>query len=77
MAIYTLTPSQLKGAGIYNSFEIPAGGGGSFASINSFLFDGVDDMISMGDVLDMQMMVRMLIVFPFGLKQQVQQAINS
>jgi hypothetical protein len=29
MAIYTLTPAQLKGAGIYNSFEIPAGGGSS------------------------------------------------
>ena len=26
MATYTLTPAQLKGAGIYNSFEIPAGG---------------------------------------------------
>jgi len=45
MAIYTLTPQQLKGAGIYNSFEIPAGGGSSFASINSFTFDGVDDYI--------------------------------
>ena len=44
MATYTLTPSQLKGAGIYNSFEIPAGGGTpSFSNINSFLFDGVDD----------------------------------
>ena len=29
MAIYTLTPQQLKGAGIYNSFEIPAGEGSS------------------------------------------------
>ena len=45
MAIYTLTPSQLKGAGIYNSFEIPDGGGSSFASTNSFLFDGADDYI--------------------------------
>jgi hypothetical protein len=29
MAIYTLTPQQLKGAGVYNLFEIPAGGGSS------------------------------------------------
>lgn len=29
MAVYTLTPAQLRGAGIYNSFEIPAGGGSS------------------------------------------------
>ena len=27
MATYTLTPQQLKGAGVYNSFEIPAAGG--------------------------------------------------
>tara|TARA_R110000803_G_scaffold101721_1_gene169715 strand:- start:774 stop:1583 length:810 start_codon:yes stop_codon:yes gene_type:complete len=33
MAIYTLTPAQLKGAGIYNSFEIPAGG---IATTSSF-----------------------------------------
>ena len=46
MAIYTLTPQQLKGAGVYNSFEIPAGGGSSFASINSFAFDGTDDYIT-------------------------------
>ena len=46
MAIYTLTPQQLKGAGIYNSFEIPAGGGSSFASTNSFTFDGLNDYIS-------------------------------
>ena len=46
MAIYTLTPQQLKGAGIYNSFEIPAGGGSSFASTNSFTFDGADDYIT-------------------------------
>jgi len=45
MAVYTLTPAQLRGAGIYNSFEIPAGGGSSFASINSFEFDGTDDYI--------------------------------
>ena len=46
MAIYTLTPAQLKGAGVYNSFEIPAGGGiPSFSDVNSFLFDGVDDKI--------------------------------
>ena len=45
MATYTLTPAQLKWAGIYNSFEIPAGGGSSFASTNSFLFDGADDYI--------------------------------
>jgi len=46
MATYTLTPAQLKGAGIYNSFEIPAGGGSSFASTNSFLFDGADEYIT-------------------------------
>jgi len=45
MAIYTLTPQQLKGAGIYNSFKIPAGGGSSFASTNSFIFDGTDDYV--------------------------------
>jgi hypothetical protein len=50
MATYTLTPSQLKGAGIYNSFEIPAGGGSSF-SINSFLFDGIDDYIDMNTTI--------------------------
>ena len=38
MAIYTLTPAQLKGAGIYNSFEIP-----SFADTKSFQFDGITD----------------------------------
>tara|TARA_R110000782_G_scaffold22774_1_gene60048 strand:- start:10 stop:1506 length:1497 start_codon:yes stop_codon:yes gene_type:complete len=43
MAIYTLTPAQLRGAGIYNSFEIPAGGIPSFASTNSFQFDGITD----------------------------------
>ena len=44
MATYTLTPSQLKGAGVYNSFEIPAGGGTpSFSNVNSFSFDGIDD----------------------------------
>jgi hypothetical protein len=44
MATYTLTPQQLKGAGVYNSFEIPAGGGTpSFSNVNSFEFDGVDD----------------------------------
>ena len=35
MATYTLTPAQLKGAGIYNSFEIPADGG-SFINTKSF-----------------------------------------
>ena len=45
MAIYTLTPAQLKGAGIYNSFEIPAGGGSSFSSLYSFVFDGSNDYI--------------------------------
>lgn len=35
MAIYTLTPAQLKGAGIYNSFEIP-GGGSSFLNTKSY-----------------------------------------
>ncbi len=35
MAIYTLTPAQLKGAGIYNSFVIPANGG-SFTNTKSF-----------------------------------------
>ena len=44
MAVYTLTPAQLRGAGVYNSFEIPAGGGTpSFSNVNSFEFDGVDD----------------------------------
>lgn len=43
MAVYTLTPQQLKGAGVYNSFEIPAGGGGGFSDTTSFEFDGTDD----------------------------------
>ena len=47
MATYTLTPAQLKGAGIYNSFEIPAGGNvPSFSNVNSFNFDGNDDYIT-------------------------------
>ena len=33
MAIYTLTPAQLRGAGTYNSFEIPAGGIATTSSI--------------------------------------------
>ena len=52
MATYTLTPAQLKGAGIYNSFEIPAGGGAVVFSTNSFLFDGVDDEIQSVDQYD-------------------------
>ena len=48
MATYTLTPQQLKGAGIYNSFEIPAGGGTPpFSNTKSILLDGVDDEVSM------------------------------
>jgi hypothetical protein len=54
MAIYTLTPQQLKGAGVYNSFEIPAGGGGvPFTNTKSILLDGGDDFVSMGNVLNM------------------------
>lgn len=53
MPTYTLTPAQLRGAGIYNSFEIPASGGGSFTNTYSVNFDGTDDLVSMGDVLDM------------------------
>ena len=50
MAIYTLTPQQLKGAGIYNSFEIPAGGGTPpFSNTKSILLDGVDDYVDCGD----------------------------
>ena len=45
MATYTLTPAQLKGAGIYNSFEISAGGGSSFPNLYSFVFDGSNDYI--------------------------------
>ena len=48
MAVYTLTPAQLKGAGIYNSFEIPAGGGSSFTNTYSVAFDGTDDHIDLG-----------------------------
>ena len=54
MPTYTLTPAQLRGAGIYNSFEIPAGGGSSFASINSFAFDGTDDYIDCGNGASLQ-----------------------
>ena len=54
MATYTLTPAQLKGAGIYNSFEISDGGGvPSFSNIKSILLDGVDDFVNMGNVLNM------------------------
>ncbi len=53
MAIYTLTPAQLKGGGIYNSFEIPAGGGVvPFSSINSFEVDGTDDYIDGTSAID-------------------------
>ena len=48
MATYTLTPQQLKGAGIYNSFEIPAGGGSFFSNTKSILLDGVDDYVDLG-----------------------------
>ena len=51
MAIYTLTPSQLKGAGVYNSFEIPAGGGSSFTNTKSLLFDGTDDYVDYSTTL--------------------------
>lgn len=50
MAIYTLTPQQLKGAGVYNSFEIPAGGGSSYSNIYSFQFDGTDDYIDTNSI---------------------------
>ena len=52
MATYTLTPSQLKGAGIYNSFEIPAGGG--FINTYSVAFDGTDDSIDIGSPTSIQ-----------------------
>ena len=55
MAIYTLTPQQLKGAGVYNSFEILAGGGGGFSDTTSFLYDGTDDKLQFAsgwDTLD-------------------------
>jgi len=42
MPTYTLTPAQLRGAGIYNSFEIPAGGGSSFTNTYSFRLDGTN-----------------------------------
>jgi hypothetical protein len=49
MAVYTLTPAQLRGAGIYNSFEIPAGGGTpSYQNEYSFNFDGADEYIDFG-----------------------------
>jgi len=54
MAIYTLTPQQLKGAGIYNSFEIPAGGGSSFSNLQSLEFDGVDDYVNCGNGASLQ-----------------------
>ena len=47
MATYTLTPAQLKGAGIYNSFEIPAGGG--FTNTYSVLMDGTDEFVNLGN----------------------------
>ena len=51
MATYNLTAAQLKGEGILNSFEIPAVG--SFENLYSLSFDGVDDYVSMGNVLNM------------------------
>jgi len=50
MAVYTLTPAQLKGVGIYNSFEIPGGGVPSFQNEYSFSFDGVDDYINTNSI---------------------------
>ena len=52
MAVYTLTPSQLRGAGIYNSFEIPAGGG--FINTYSVAFDGTDDYVGCGNDSSLQ-----------------------
>ena len=54
MAIYTLTPQQLKGAGVYNSFEIPAGGG--FTNTYSVAFDGVNDFVSAGTSIPLGIM---------------------
>jgi hypothetical protein len=43
MPTYTLDFSKnRREVGIFNGFEIPAGGGSSFASTNSFQFDGTD-----------------------------------
>lgn len=49
MAVYTLTPVQLRGTGIYNSFEIPAGGGSTFTNVYSTLFDGSNDWCNLGN----------------------------
>jgi len=49
MPTYTLTPAQLRGAGIYNSFEIPAGGGSSFTNTYSVLMDGSDESVGLGN----------------------------
>ena len=75
MAIYTLTPQQLKGAGIYNSFEIPAGGGSSFSNTYSFRFDGTDDYIDTNSIyseLDGKKIVTFSIwVKPSSIVQQI------
>lgn len=75
MAIYTLTPQQLKGAGVYNSFEIPAGGGSSYSNIYSFQFDGTDDYIDTNSIyseLDGKKIVTFSIwVKPSSIVQQI------
>ena len=48
MATYNITSQQLKGAGILNSFEIPAGG--AFSNVYSVRLDWTDDDINCGNV---------------------------
>lgn len=43
MTTYNLSAAQLKGQGILNSFEVPAGGISGFSNVYSIDFDGVDD----------------------------------
>ena len=50
MAIYNITSQQLKGAGILNSFEMSSVG--SFSNVYSVAFDGSNDFVTMGNVLN-------------------------
>lgn len=54
MPTNTLTAAQLKGAGIFNGFVIPASGGSSFVNEYSMTFDGNLDYITMGNPASLQ-----------------------
>jgi hypothetical protein len=51
MPITNISSAQLRGIGIYNGVEIPAGSG--FSNTKSLDFDGVDDYVNCGNVTDL------------------------